>query len=471
MRHIVILILVLSALGYFVAHGGNFASHSAPSSRLTYANVTSIKTVDLCGVPTPDGKPVKIGMLASREMQPWLDAAVIAFGSICPNIQVQIISMNSFLAVDELLSGRLSPTLWAPENDNMLRYLEHRVRQTKHPRLFAMEERTPLLSSPLVWMMPDSRSRRLKSLLAFAGDSEGMWMQTGCAMVPRSVNGKGSTDLADMLPGTWSAWYAATHPKVPVPKRARQPTPSPSSLEADPLLSEFRVWGRVSFGHADPSRAPVGLDALVLLSYDFVMPPSLRDGLASEIPAQPPNILTQRIMDQGSLLQDWLRRCEAGVPHWAKSDAPLVNALAEMGSDHHDIVAVYEHLAIPVMRRMTHQMPEQLRIVYPEPTAWSTHPVVMLDPDNSQRNVERRAAQKWIAHLLSEEQQNRAIELGFRPGAPRLSAREYRAPTNPFLSLQLWGIDPEITRHEPPPLDGEAIEYLIKLWGQATGHY
>ncbi len=65
MRHIVILILVLSALGYFVAHGGNFASHSAPSSRLTYANVTSIKTVDLCGVPTPDGKPVKIGMLAS----------------------------------------------------------------------------------------------------------------------------------------------------------------------------------------------------------------------------------------------------------------------------------------------------------------------------------------------------------------------------------------------------------------------
>lgn len=468
MRHLLVLFLFLGGLGYFVAHGGNFVAGPAPTPQLSYGPANEREFIERCGPPSADGQPVPVRMLASAEKAVWLDGAAAKFGQLCFNIQIQITTLDGMQAVEALLAQRLNPTVWAPENDRVLRYFEYRAKQQRGGQPPNLGEQTDLLRSPLVWLTTKRRELVRQQLLDAEESQEGAWLRSACPLVPRNPPGAPGGDLATMRPGRWVDWYLATRP--PQPLARRRPRARLLPPEIDPLERELSDWGHVKFGHPHPTRTAPGLDALLMLSHDFLLPPASSPG---DSPAQGPD-LAKRLETQEPALHSFLRRCEAGVITWPTSGSALASEIFQLGGTKYDVVAVYEHMAIPVLRqgaKYEEQLPDPLRVTYPQPTLWSTHPAVVLGGDDPGRQRERAAARRWLAYLRSAEQQELAIEQGFRPGSPQVTVGAYRSPGNPFLHLQRQGIRAEVPQSESPTFDGETVAKLMRIWGQATLRY
>jgi len=109
-----------------------------------------------------------------------------------------------------------------------------------------------------------------------------------------------------------------------------------------------------------------------------------------------------------------------------------------------------------------------MEVIYPSPTLMNQHPVVVLDAGNISPE-EKRAAEKWIDYLRSDEIQKKAVDFGFRSVNPRVSIREYDSEDNPFLKYRRYGIDFESPIVEPPRLESAPIADLVRLWQDATG--
>lgn len=474
MRHVfhyVILVLVVGLLVLFWARRGQLFPTPLRDLALVYEDTTTPEFLQRCGPTAPDRRSVSLTMVASPDKREWLEPAAARFGHLCPNIQVKLTMLGSFDAVDDIAKGRLRPVLWTPSSTTALRYLEHRWKQKGGSSPYAGQEPTSLVRSPIIWMMPDERYRVLNKILSAATSSEGPWMQVACAMVSRSsttrANPHDPTELDNMLPGFWADWYASS-------LRALPPLPIPTKvpLPADPLLDQVRTWGRVRLGRPNPITSTIGFDALYLMSYDYLVPPTQRTAVATD-PKGAAAAFQQALAQQSAPLRDWLRRCDAGVKDLRDSGAETVHEFFSLGAARYDAVVAYEHVALPILEQVRRNSGEMalIRIVYPEPTLWADHPVVLRQGESGLTPAERVAAEKWIAFLRSDPLQALAVELGYRPSRPDASVHDYSSNNNLFLRLSSMGVRVHVPVSQAPPIEGASVAELIRTWAEATGRY
>lgn len=481
-RTYALVLVVLIVLGVALPPCGRVVQRVPSGPALVYEDPSTPVLLATCGPRSADGRPVLVSLLASSEKREWLEPLLHQFGHLCPNIQVELTTADSFDAVDGLLGGRLRPQLWSPASSTALYLLNSRWQKQKGQPLLDLDKERPLslLRTPIVWLMPDSRYQAMQSLLGEERGPQG-------AQAPPSPTSNTSQD------GPWMRIGCAKAPRVTT-------TVLPASANAAPADRSGSLPLR--FTHTDPMRSLLGLQSLYLLAFDYLIPPRLREagtgsasGPASEKghapdhttdhatgPATAPATdldarFTRELHAQRAALRDWLRRCEAATASFMDSERGLTMALLAVGTPRYDIVVSYENLALPILdgARLHAAEVVPLRISYPKPTLWADHPVVRLglDPaaDSQIESARRAAADKLLAFLQSEAAQQRAVELGFRPGRPELSVRSIPAGSdkNPFLRLGSRGVLIDVPEPSAPTPRGDSVQELMKVWEEALG--
>lgn len=474
---------VLFLIGYFFSRGGNFETTPPEPVPLVDARTGSDTRNKLCGQTNPSGRPIPIQMVYSEDKRPWIEYAAGQFSQRCPNIQVKLTAMEDFTAISELLDGSLSPTIWAPTDELSLRLLQHRAQMSGKTTDWRFEVQHELVQSPQVLLMWQDRLDLLSHVLREQPSDEGTWVRSICAGIPRDPVVSGLSP-EQMTPGTWLDLYSSLLPP-PVAETSRKPRVvargvRPLSEDRLPLLDEVTKWGQVKIGHAMPTRFVAGLSALYLLSYDYVLKPSDRDSMTQldgQLPARSQKDLAIQshlaqayatgFVAQRDILHRWLRRCEAGLDSDPRSVETLTESLFEAGPSRYDAILTQEQLTMRFLDKLdaTAGSLKKLVVVYPKPTLIARHPAVRFPASTEQSE----AADRWLGFLLSIEMQHKAIELGFRPGAPGVSIRDYVVEQNRFLRLRRFGILPQPVLHEAPRPDGRRLWELMELWGEATG--
>ena len=98
-------------------------------------------------------------------------------------------------------------------------------------------------------------------------------------------------------------------------------------------------------------------------------------------------------------------------------------------------------------------------MVYPEPNLWNEHPYYILDVPWSDRR-HQEAAEAFLRFLMIEPIQRQAMEHGFRPGNPALSARPIEGPLS---RMEKYGIRPDVLRVAEPPR-AEVVNDLLSAF-------
>jgi hypothetical protein len=199
-------------------------------------------------------------------------------------------------------------------------------------------------------------------------------------------------------------------------------------------------WGLFKFGHTDPNKSNSGLQALVLMAYEFS---GKQRGLTDKDIAQEP-------------FQTWLGTFERGVTRHGSSlthsTGTLMEEMVLRGPSQYDCLMLYENLAIDYMRIATERWGEQgeFYVAYPDPNIWNEHPYYILDvPWSDDR--QRKAAGDFLHYLMSEPVQRRALEHGFRPGN---SAIAVNSADSPLVRNQKYGLKMNLPQMcEPPAAD------------------
>jgi hypothetical protein len=176
-------------------------------------------------------------------------------------------------------------------------------------------------------------------------------------------------------------------------------------------------WGLFKFGHTDPNRSNSGLQALVLMAYEFTG--------------------KQRALTVGDIaeqrFQDWLRSFERAITRHGSSlthsTGTLMEEMVLRGPSQYDCLLVYENLAIEYMDAAIQRWGSdgELYVAYPKPNVWNEHPYYILDVPWSD-DQQRKAAAEFQKFLMSESIQRRALENGFRPGNPTVAVNSAESP-------------------------------------------
>ncbi len=195
-------------------------------------------------------------------------------------------------------------------------------------------------------------------------------------------------------------------------------------------------WGRFKFGHTHPNQSNSGLVTLVLMAYEFSQ--KERNLLQSDV-ALP-------------AFQQWLKGFEREVTRpggsLTSSTGTLMREMVLRGPSQYDCVLIYENLAIDYLDAARDRWGD-LHVDYPEPNMWNEHPYYILDVPWSNA-AQRAAAAAFLAFLMSDEIQKRALDHGFRPGNPSVSVR---FPESPLLRYAKQGLRIDLPRMCEPPKD------------------
>lgn len=470
--------------------------HHAETPLIVDVKTTTAEQEALCGPNARDRRPTSISMLYSDDKRRWIEDAAQSFSKQCPNIQVKLTVMDDVSSADAILGGQEKPTLWAPADDLVVSYLDARWKKDRpqDKPLFRPEERTSIAASPLVTLIWRDRKQVVDRIFQTRPFSYGPWVEALCAQVPTDARLDGVV-LADMVPGTWIDWYNPLEAPPPDKNKAKKAPKDENVIIEDPRaiykapfpsLDKLRSWGRVKFVHTSPTRSAAGLEAIYMMAYDFVLPEKQRSEEAKTFlgsvladPKQrgkvvPLDLLkaefSTRLQAERPRLLNWLRRCEAGLEPAPRSTHQLTDAFFNVGSSRYDAVITYEHLVFGMFKQVDDHggSVASMEVTYPSPTLMNQHPVMMLDKEHQDAEVQR-AAEKWLAYLRSEGIQKKAVDYGFRPVNSTVSIRDYDSEDNPFLKYRRYGIDFESPVVEPPRLDSAAVADLVRIWQDATG--
>jgi len=101
----------------------------------------------------------------------------------------------------------------------------------------------------------------------------------------------------------------------------------------------------------------------------------------------------------------------------------------------------------------------QLRVVYPEYNAWNDNPYYIIDAPWSSKD-QRKAAETFLAFLLSEPIQKESLNHGFRPANPNVAIK---FPDSPFVKYADYGIRVDLPKICEAPR-AEVVNNLLESW-------
>ncbi len=401
-RRIAIGALAVLAITGVIGLGRSLLSHSGTGSSSGRAPGSDAVAGALSQTPVlapPDPATVEIHIAYGTEKQKWLEEATVEFAKTPAGgrIKVNLHGMGSVEGAQAFLDGP------SPVPINVWSPASSAYRDLFEQEWRARHKNNPIVKTDNLALTP----------MVFV-----MWQDRRDAFIKKygKVNFK-TIGQAMQEPGGWE------------------------TIAAQP------AWGRFKFGHTEPSQSNSGLLTLVLMAYEFS---GKERSLSLEDVAQ------QRFLD-------WLRSFEQAVgrPGGAltHSTGTLMREMVLRGPSQYDCLLVYENLAIDYLLAARDHWGE-LHVDYPEPNMWNEHPYYILDvPWSSQ--PQRAAAADFLAFLMSEPIQRRALEHGFRPGNPDVSVR---LADSPLLRHGQHGLQIHLPRMCEPP----RADTIKKLLSAAT---
>lgn len=202
------------------------------------------------------------------------------------------------------------------------------------------------------------------------------------------------------------------------------------------------AWGRFKFGHTHPNQSNSGLMTLIMLACEFH---AKKSGLTvSEIMSSP--------------FQDYLTEFRAGVAGVSHSTGTLMKEMTLKGPTCYDALLVYENLAIEYAESAEGRW-DALQVIYPEYNLWNENPYCILNTPWTTAE-HQRAAEQFLAFLLSEPVQTRALDFGFRPANPRVPVK---GPHSPFERYAKYGLTVDLAATCEVP-SREVLENLQQSW-------
>lgn len=201
-------------------------------------------------------------------------------------------------------------------------------------------------------------------------------------------------------------------------------------------------WGGLKFGYGEPGKSNSGTFTQVVNCFS---------GLGKTGGMSLNEVSADTGCGQATLT---LNRSEPLIR--PRSDE-VCQLMREVGSSFLDACISYEKEVIEVNRRYSLQIAEPIVAVYPQDgTIDSTHPFAILDGAPWVQPEQAEAAQVFLSFLLSDQQQSRLANFGFRPTDPD-------APLETPID-HLHGVDPNanIVLVEVP--DPAVIDAVVELW-------
>ena len=157
-------------------------------------------------------------------------------------------------------------------------------------------------------------------------------------------------------------------------------------------------WGRFKLGHTHPKLSNSGL--LAVLAEAYAGAKKTRD-------------LTEQDLNNPEV-QTFLSNVESTLVHYGKSTNFFADKMLSRGPGYISAAVLYENVVIESYGK-TSDAPFPIVSIYPaEGTFWSDHPYSILDATWVGAE-EREGAEAFLAFLKEKPQQQRALELGFRP--------------------------------------------------------
>jgi Ca-activated chloride channel family protein len=198
-------------------------------------------------------------------------------------------------------------------------------------------------------------------------------------------------------------------------------------------------WGPFRLGHTHPEFSNSGLISMLAETYAAV---GKVNGLTLADVARPETAA-------------YVGGIESAIVHYGSSTGFFGKKMFGNGPQYLSAAVLYESLVIE-STSPKYQLPFPVVAIYPkEGTFWSDHPVGIVErewvtPEH------REAAKTYVDYLLARPQQERALQLGFRPSAVEVPLA---APID-----AAHGVDPKQpqTTLEVPPV--EVIDAVRKLW-------
>lgn len=350
----------------------------------------------------PQPEPVTLTIVYSTEKQQWLEAAVAAFetSGITANgapIEIELRGLGSREAMQSLVDGSLKPDVWSPASDLWVTLINEDWQQrTGQPLIAASGADAPrlLVLTPLVLVAWQQRA------VALSNSGQTIWRNLHSAITAPD------------------GWGAKGHPE----------------------------WGVVKWGHTLPTSSNSGLQALLLLAYDY-------HGKSSGL----------SVADvQNPEFERWLTEIEQGAS-FSDSSGTLMNDMVAFGPSKFDVVATYENLALEQMANARNRWNDDLTLIYPPANLWSNHPYAILDAEWV-TPAKRAAARQFGDFLLSQGQQEHAVQLGLRPV---LANVPLDSAGSPFTRNATAGVKLDVpTLVEVPKAD--VLNALLDAWTRAT---
>ena len=110
----------------------------------------------------------------------------------------------------------------------------------------------------------------------------------------------------------------------------------------------------------------------------------------------------------------------------------MMKEMVLKGPSSYDALMVYESVAIDFLKNAEGRW-GQIRVVYPEYNAWNENPYYIINAPWSTPE-QRKAAEAFLAFLLTERIQREALVHGFRPANTNVPVK---FAGSPFVTLSL----------------------------------
>jgi hypothetical protein len=406
MKAKVIIVILFAAVAGFIlwrTRGTRpFAATSAEPSGSAMVAVPPVGSTRPLPPGEPAASPVRIELVYGTEKKEWIEACVADFSKIHPEIKVALVGKGSLDAAQAILDGKDKPTLYSPADSLVLNLLASDWETKNRAELFDKGDDAPqpLVITPLVFAIWEDRA---EPLLKAAGGHV-----------------------------SWKTIEKAV-----------------SSNRGWPAVGGKAEWGFVKLGHTDPTRSNSGLQALLLMTFEYY---GKTTGLTV-----------------GDLLKPEYQRfvvsVEKGVSKFETSTGTFMTDMIRFGPSKYDIAVVYESLVISQIENAQGRW-GNLRVYYPETTLWSDHPIGLLNGDWS-TDEQKKAGRALVAYLRSRPMQERALAYGFRPADPAVPIRTPDGQ-NPFTRLASFGVKVDIPPVANPP-EGAVIRNLLTMWSRVVG--
>ena len=158
-------------------------------------------------------------------------------------------------------------------------------------------------------------------------------------------------------------------------------------------------WGPFRFGHGHPDYSTSAMMSVISAIY-------AASGKTAGLTAE--DLKNPRVIERvGSL--------ERSIVHYGESSSWLTDKLCTKGPGYLSAVTLYESSVVKANDKYKDKMSSKLVAVYPkEGTFWENHPTGVVNADWVS-SEQKEAAEKFIAFMLTKEQQAKAIETGYRP--------------------------------------------------------